>query len=66
MPYLSRDLRRSLESTIKTARVTAEAGAADALRRLGVGAASCLRISKAVAATATGYAPTRARLAIAC
>jgi hypothetical protein len=38
MPYLSRHLRRSLESTIKTARVSAEAGAADALRRLGVGA----------------------------
>jgi hypothetical protein len=39
MPYLSRDLRRSLENTIKAARIAAEAGAADALRRLGVAAA---------------------------
>ena len=39
MPDLSRDLRRSLENTIKTARAAAEVGAADALRRLGVGAA---------------------------
>ncbi len=36
MHDLSRDLRRSLENTIKSARIAAEAGAADALRRLGV------------------------------
>jgi hypothetical protein len=39
MPDLSRDLRRSLEATVKAARVSAEAGAADAIRRLGVAAA---------------------------
>ncbi len=39
MPDLSRELRQILEATIKAARVTAEAGAADALRRLGVAAA---------------------------
>ena len=39
MPDLSRDLRRSLENIIKSARTAAEAGAADALRRLGVAAA---------------------------
>ncbi len=39
MPDLPRDLRRSLENTIKSARTAAEAGAADALRRLGVAAA---------------------------
>lgn len=38
MPDLSRELRRSLESTIKIARDAAEAGAADALRRLAVAA----------------------------
>jgi len=38
MPDLSRDLRRSLEATVKAARVSAEAGAADAIRRLGVAA----------------------------
>jgi hypothetical protein len=36
MPDLSRDLRRALASTIEAARAAAEAGAADALRRLGV------------------------------
>lgn len=36
MTDLSRDLRRTLESTIKAARISAEAGAAEALRRLGV------------------------------
>jgi hypothetical protein len=39
MSDLSRDLRRSLENTIKTARLAAEAGAANALRRIGVAAA---------------------------
>jgi len=39
MPDLSRDLRRILEATVKAARVSAEAGAADAIRRLGVAAA---------------------------
>ncbi len=39
MSYLSRELRRALENTIKAARAAAEAGAADALRRLGVAAA---------------------------
>jgi len=39
MSDLSRDLRRSLEATVKAARVSAEAGAADAIRRLGVAAA---------------------------
>ncbi len=36
MPDLSRDLRRVLASTIEAARAAAEAGTADALRRLGV------------------------------
>lgn len=35
MPDLTRDQRRALEATMKTARDLAEAGAADALRRLG-------------------------------
>src|SRR6266851_1664310 len=39
MPDLSRELRRSLETTVKAARAAAEAGAADALRWLGVAAA---------------------------
>ena len=39
MPDLSRELRRSLENAINSARTAAEAGAADALRRLGVAAA---------------------------
>ncbi len=39
MPDLSRELRRGLETTVKAARVAAEAGAADALRRLGVATA---------------------------
>ncbi|WP_287997901.1 SAM-dependent methyltransferase [Acidiphilium sp.] len=39
MPDLSRDLRRSLEATVKAARASAEAGTADAIRRLGVEAA---------------------------
>ncbi len=39
MPDLSRDLRRSLEATVKAARVSAEGGTADAIRRLGVAAA---------------------------
>ena len=36
MTDLPRELRRTLESTVKAARVSAELGAADALRRLGV------------------------------
>lgn len=36
MPDLSRDLRRTLETTIRSAREVTELGAADALRRLGV------------------------------
>ncbi len=39
MPDLSRDLRRSLEGTIRSARTAAEVGATEALRRLGVAAA---------------------------
>ena len=39
MPDLSRDLRRSLEATVKAARAAAETGAAASLRRLGVDAA---------------------------
>ena len=39
MPDLSRDLRRSLEATVKAAREAAETGAAASLRRLGVDAA---------------------------
>jgi hypothetical protein len=39
VPDLSRKLRRSLKNTINSARTAAEAGAADALRRLGVAAA---------------------------
>ena len=35
MPDLTRDQRRPLEATMKSARDLAEAGAADALRRLG-------------------------------
>ena len=35
--YLATPLRRALEKAIKVARVTAEDGAADALRRLGIG-----------------------------
>ena len=36
MAYLNPTLRRTFERTIQQARVTAETGAADALRRLGV------------------------------
>ena len=36
MPDLPRDLRRTLESTVKAAREAAQRGAEDALRRLGV------------------------------
>jgi hypothetical protein len=36
MPDLTREQRRALEATMKSARDAAEAGAADALRRLGV------------------------------
>ena len=39
MPDLSRELRRSLEATVKAAREAAETGAAASLRRLGVDAA---------------------------
>ncbi len=39
MPDLSRELRRSLETTVKAARVAAKLGAADAVRRLSVAAA---------------------------
>ena len=41
--YLSTSLRKELERTVGTARVVVEAGAADALRRLGIGEAEAPR-----------------------